>query len=45
MLGTELETQSNEGGSVMVFLSFLSSPYGLTISSSMYGYNITWSSM
>ena len=26
---------------VMVFLSFLSSPYGLTISTSTYGYNIT----
>ena len=29
--------------SVTVFLSFLSSPYGLTISTSTYGYNITWS--
>ena len=45
MLGTELVTQGNEGGSVMVFLSFLSSPYGLTISPSMYGYNITQSPM
>ena len=31
--------------SIMVFLSFLSSPYGLTISPSMYGYNVTWSPM
>ena len=30
---------------VMVFLSFLSSPYGLTISLSTYGYNVTWSPM
>ena len=43
MLGTELMTQGNEGGNVMVFLSFLSSPYGLTISTSTYGYNITQS--
>ena len=42
MLGTELVTQGNEGGNVTVFLSFLSSPYGLTISTSTYGYNITW---
>ena len=42
MLGTEWVTQGNNGGSVMVFLSFLSSPYGLTISPSIYGYNITW---
>ena len=32
-------------GSIVVFLFFLSSPYVLTISPSMYGYNITWSSM
>ena len=31
--------------SIMVFLSFLSSSYGLTISPSIYGYNITWSPM
>ena len=42
MLGTESVTQGNEGGSITVFLSFLSSSYGLTISPSMYGYNITW---
>ena len=41
MLGTESVTQGNKGGSVMAFLSFLSSPYGLTISPSTYGYNIT----
>ena len=40
MLGTKSVTQGNEGGSVMVFLSFLSSSYGLTISPSTYGYNI-----
>ena len=40
-LGTESVTQGNEGGSVMVFLSFLLSPYGLTISPSTYGYNVT----
>ena len=45
MLGTALVTQGNEGDSVMVFLSFLSSPYGLIISPSMYGYNVTWSPM
>ena len=45
MLGTELVTQGNEGGSVMVFLSFLSSLYRLTISPSTYGYNVTWSPM
>ena len=45
MLGTELVTQGNEGGSVMGFVSFLSSPYRLTISPSMYGYNVTWSPM
>ena len=45
MLGTESVTQGNEGDSVMVFLSFLSSPYGLTISPSIYGYNITQSPM
>ena len=45
MLGTELMTQGNEGSSITVFLSFLSSPYELTISPSMYGYNITQSSM
>ena len=31
--------------SVTVFLSFLSSSYGLTISPPMYGYNVTWSPM
>ena len=45
MLGTELVTQGNEGGSVTVFLSFLSSPYELIISPSTYGHNITWSPM
>ena len=45
MLGTELVTQGNEGGSIMGFLSFLSSPYRLTISPSMYGYNVTQSPM
>ena len=45
MLGTELVTHSNEGGSITVFLSFLPSPYGLTISPSTYGYNVTWSPM
>ena len=45
MLGTKSVTQGNEGGSVMVFLSFLPSPYGLTISPSTYGYNITRSPM
>ena len=45
MLETELVTQDNEGGSVTVFLSFLSSPYRLTISLSTYGYNITQSPM
>ena len=42
MLETELVTQGNEGGSVMVFLSLLPLPYGLTISSSTYGHNVTW---
>ena len=45
MLGTESVTQGNEGGSVTVFLSFLPSPYRLTISPSTYGYNVTWSPM
>ena len=45
MLGTESVTQGNKGGSVMVFLSFPSSPYGLTISLSMYRYNVTQSPM
>ena len=45
MLGTELVTQDNEGGSITAFLSFLSSSYGLTISPSTYGYNITRSPM
>ena len=36
---------SMELACVTVFLSFLSSPYGLTISPSMYGYNVTWSPM
>ena len=43
MLGTELVTQGNKGGNVTVFLSFLPSPYRLTISPSTYGYNVTWS--
>ena len=43
MLGTESVTQGNEGGSIMIFLSFLSSPYGPTISISTYGYNTTQS--
>ena len=42
MLETKLVTQGNEGGSVMVFLSLLPLPYGLTISSSTYGHNVTW---
>ena len=42
MLGTKSVTQGNKGDNVMVFLSFLSSLYRLTISSSTYGYNITW---
>ena len=41
MLGTESVTQGNEGGNVMVFLSFLPSPYGLIILPSIYGYHIT----
>ena len=41
MLETELVTQGNEGGSVMVFPFFLSFPYGLIISSSTYGHNVT----
>ena len=41
MLGTESVTQDNKGGSVTVFLSFLSSSYRLTISPSTYGYNVT----
>ena len=41
MLGTELVTQGNKGGSVTVFPSLLSFPYGLIISPSTYGYNIT----
>ena len=41
MLGTESVTQGNEGSSVTVFLSFLFSPYGLTIFPSIYGYNVT----
>ena len=45
MLGTELVTQGNKGGSVTVFLSFLSSPYRLTISSATYGYNVIQSPM
>ena len=45
MLGTESVTQGNEGSSIMVFLSFLSSPYRLTISPSMYGYKVTQSPM
>ena len=39
----ELEALDVKLHCVMVFLSFLSSPYGLTISISTYGYNITWS--
>ena len=42
MLGTELVTQGNKGGNVMVFFSFLPSPYGLIISPSTYGYHVTW---
>ena len=45
MLETELVTQGNKGGSITVFLSFLPSPYGLTISPSTYGHNITCSPM
>ena len=45
MLGTELVTQGNKGGNIMVFLSFLSSLYRLTISPSTYEYNVTWSPM
>ena len=45
MLGTKSVTHGNKGGSVMIFLSFLSSPYRLIISSSTYGYNVIWSSM
>ena len=45
MLGTESVTQGNKGGSVTVFLSFLSSSYRLAISPSMYGYNVTQSPM
>ena len=41
MLGTELVAQGNKGDNVTVFLSFLSSSYGLTISPSTYGYNVT----
>ena len=41
ILGTELVTQGNEGGNVMVFLSLLPSPYGLIISPSIYGYHVT----
>ena len=41
MLGTELVTQGNEGGNVMVFLSLLPSPYRLIISPSTYGYHVT----
>ena len=42
MLGTELMTQGNEGGNVMVFLFLLPFPYGLIISPSIYGYHVTW---
>ena len=45
MLETELVTQGNKGDSVTVFPSFLSFPYGLIISPSTYGHNVTWSSM
>ena len=45
MLGTESVTQGNKGGSIIVFFSFPSSPYGLTISPSMYRYNVTRSPM
>ena len=37
--------QEQWNGAVTVFLAFLSSSYGLTISPSMYGYNITQSPM
>ena len=36
MLGTKSVTQGNQGGSVTVFLFFLSSPYRLTISPSIW---------
>ena len=42
MLETELVTQGNKGDSVTVFPSFLSFPYGLIISPSTYGHNVTW---
>ena len=45
MLETELVTQGNEGGSVTIFPYFLSFPYGLIISPSTYGHNITQISM
>ena len=35
----------NQKITITVFLCFLSSPYGLTISPSVYGYNVTWSPM
>ena len=41
MLGTELVTQGNEGGNVMIFLSLFPSLYGLIISPSTYGYHVT----
>ena len=37
------DIQNKARRTVTVFLSFLSSPYGLTISTSTYGYNITQS--
>ena len=45
MLGTELVTQDNKGGSVTISPPFLSFPYGLIVSPSTYGYNITQLSM
>ena len=41
MLGTESVTQGNKGDNVTVFPSFPSFPYGLVISPSTYGHNIT----
>ena len=41
MLETELVTQDNKRGSIMVFLSLLPLPYGLTVSPFTYGHNVT----
>ena len=43
-LSIELKYQASDK-TVMVFLSFLSSSYRLTISPSTYGYNVTCSPM